>query len=93
MIHRSSALHLEEFEERLGKSWLHDFFLRKMIFKYPQGDVVDDVDVTDSRLMLKFSVGYSFSKFPIRVVFAVEGINRTGFLKNIVQDIEPYVNL
>lgn len=48
-----------------------------------QDNVVDDCNVTDSRLMYKVSLGYRFFNSPIKIVFACEGIKRKGALKNI----------
>jgi hypothetical protein len=48
-----------------------------------QGDVKDDCNVTDYRLMYKVSLGYSFSNSPVKIVFACEGIDRKGTLKDI----------
>ncbi len=48
-----------------------------------QGNVKDDCNVTDFRLMYKVSLAYSFSNSPVKIVFACEGIDRKGTLKDI----------
>lgn len=48
-----------------------------------QDDVEDDCNVTDFRTMYKVSLGYSFSNSPVKIVFACEGIDRKGTLKDI----------
>jgi hypothetical protein len=48
-----------------------------------QDRIEDDANVIDSRLIYKFQVGYSFSKVPIKLILACEGIKRKGTLKDV----------
>ena len=46
-------------------------------------DVVDDCNVTDSVLMYKVSAGYSIPNSPLQIIFAFEGLEREGAIKEI----------
>ena len=46
-----------------------------------QHDLEDDSTVRDSRFLYRLSVGYSFSKIPIKLQLSLEGIERRGVLK------------
>lgn len=48
-----------------------------------QYNVVDDSNLTDYRFMYKVSAGYALPGTPVKVVFAWEGIDREGTLKDI----------
>ncbi len=45
--------------------------------------VVDDCNVTDYRLTYKVSAGYSIPNSPVQIIFALEGIEREGSIKEI----------
>lgn len=47
-----------------------------------QDRVVDDCNVSDYRMIYKVSVGYSISESPVKIVFACEGIDRKGSIKD-----------
>lgn len=54
-----------------------------------QDRVVDDCNVTDSRLMYRLSLAYHLSRSPAAVVLTWEGIDRRGTLKEIThQELE-----
>lgn len=46
-----------------------------------QHDLEDDSTVRDSRFLYRLSVGYSFSKMPVKLQLSLEGIERHGIIK------------
>jgi hypothetical protein len=50
-----------------------------------QDEVVDDCNVTDSRLMGRLIFGYNFPKTPVNLIVACEGIGRKGTLHDITK--------
>ncbi len=50
-----------------------------------QDEVVDDINVTDSRWMYKIFLGYRIPRSPLKIVLAYETIDRHGQLENVTQ--------
>jgi hypothetical protein len=51
-----------------------------------QNDLEDDSSIRDSRLLYRISVGYSFSKIPLKIQLGLEGIKRYGIIKEFTHN-------